>query len=267
MRETLGDVMQEQAVTVEQLQLVIRVLLLLWPIQPKGTRAAAASGAETSAAGAARGAETAACTAAAASGAASAANGAASASHCSDCDILASAEVLPHFSKASCASNLLLLASLLQQASAKVKQQLMQQQDGMLLLQLLYHVLQDDWDLMAEQPLKMQTDVDGMFERFASPDTPICLQEAYDKGASSLVPVRLLELVLMVLQSLVFVADSERIDEVSKLHAGLGLEFSVGKCFRVARCHARHWCAGEVGHMVCCCRALTKALWCPGQSL
>jgi hypothetical protein len=124
---------------------------------------------------------------------------------------------------------LLLLASLLQQASAMVKQQLMQQQEGMLLLQLLYHVLQDGWDLMAGHPVKLQTDVEGLYKKMSAPGPLVSLQEAYDKGASSLVPVGVLELVLMVLQSLVFVADSRRTDITPMRHVNLGLELSDGE--------------------------------------
>jgi head-tail adaptor len=128
-------------------------------------------------------------------------------------------------------NTLLLLASLLQQSSVEVKQQLMEQQDGTLLLQLLYHVLRDQRDLMAEQPVRYQTQLFNVLETMKKKGIRNVIEVGCEQGVLSLAPLSLLGLVLMVLQSLLFhVANPWDLDVTWAVDATIGLEMRDGKC-------------------------------------
>ena len=300
------QVMAEHAVTLPQLQLVINMLLLLWP---KGTAAApavaAAGGAaaapgaatQTAAAGTGRAADaetgadnvqgaeegstgckggnggaaaageangTASAAAASAAGpktdmphqAAAGALGdgqgaaappdagavdaaatggtaappAAAAAAAGSSKIAPSAEGLPQFaSKESCTGTLLLLAAMLQQAPVGAKQQLMREEEGNLLLQLLYRVLQDQRDYMAERPVKVQTFLEGVLETVINRGMPNFLEAAFGGVFSHATPVSVLDLVLMVLQSLLFVGDPWEVDALIGREQLMGMDMWDGE--------------------------------------
>ena len=266
-------VVPEEMVTLEQLQLIIHVLLLLWPRCYTGAAASAASTAAAAATGAggnrmasagvasgtanitARAAAdrgstggagtsahlpqpAAAATAAAASRPAAAGNvnggksapQAAAAAGGGSSRLPVPAECLPEFgSEESVTFMLLLLAALLQQAPAEINQQLMQEQEGNLLLQLLHRVLMDQQALPALTTVKIQMHLEGVLENIVSEGKHNLLEAACSGLFAHAFPVRLLELVLLVLQSLLFVGDPwEAVTLQGREHL-LGMHIGAGK--------------------------------------
>ena len=234
------EVVPEEVVTLEQLQLMINMMLLLWPRDLTGASAATAAVTAKSAAARATGAggsigasaevqsgtgvtagtaadsgstggagtsaqmpQPAAATATTtAAGAAKGGNGPPQAAPA------VPADGLPQFVyEGSCTGMLLLLAALLQQAPGETKQQLMQQEEGGLLLQLLYRVLQDQQDAMALNAVQVQPYLQGVLDGIIHNGMHNLLEAAAGGLLSHASPVSLLELVLLVLQSLLFVGD------------------------------------------------------------
>ena len=155
---------------------------------------------------------------------------AAAAPHCRNNRIAPSAEGLPQFaSKESCISALLLLAAMLQQAPVVAKQQLMREEEGNLLLQPLYRVLQDQQDLMALNSVKMQTCLEGVLETVATRGLHRLAEAASGGAFSHAAPVSLLDLVLLVLQSLLFVGDPWEVDALKEGEQLLGMDMGDGE--------------------------------------
>jgi hypothetical protein len=167
---------QSEGVSVAELQLVVNMLLLLWP-QMRSSDAGGRQGGGKGAAAAAAAA--------------------------------AAAETQPDLPKLSlelqCWDGLLLLAALLQQAPAQAKQQLMKDH-GTLLLQLLYHVLLDH-EAMGKRKMDtarvLQT-VENLGEILKKVDGSWDWQNC---GSMTAEPMSVVQLVLMVVQSLIFVVD------------------------------------------------------------
>ena len=225
----------EQEVTLQQLQLVINMLLLLWPKGTAAGPAIAAAGEAASVASAAAAGEgympQQAAAAAVGDGQwGTAAFRAAAAAAASSSKITPSAEGLPHFaSKESCTGTLLLLAAMLQQAPVEAKQQLMKEEEGNLLLQLLYWALQDQRDFMSERPVQVQTFLEGVLETVITRGMANLLEAAFAGVFSHATLVSLLDLVLMVLQSLLFVGDPWEVDALMGREQLLGMNMWNGK--------------------------------------
>ena len=288
------EVRAEHVVTVQQLQLVVNMLLLLWPKGAAAATAGAAAGAEGAAEGAAatqsatgaaavgtgraadaeavpskvqereegstgfRGENERAAAAAGEAAGTAAAAAAGSLEHRSQeaaagavgdgqgtpapqpavagkaarasTNITPSAGRSPELSsKPACTTTLLLLASMLQQAPAEAKQQLMKAEEGNLLLQLLYRVSQDQHGLMALNNVKVKASLEGVLETVVTRGLPNLVEAASDGVVSQAHPVSLLDLMLMVLQSLLFVGDPWEVDPLQGREQLLGMDMSDGK--------------------------------------
>ena len=196
--ETAGE--QARGVSVTQLRLMVNVLLLLWPCQKSpGERG---------------------------SGAVAAALGKEVAQ-----------KLMQRFLEAHCWSWLLLLAALLQQAPAEAKQQLMKEY-GTLLLQLLYRVLLDHEDMGGEdvEKAQLQLTIDDLGDVLEGVDGVWDPQERVCNVPWNAAPMTVVQLVLMVLQGLVFVADGGTLlDAGDVLDTGMAMVLREGKpCFECA---------------------------------
>jgi hypothetical protein len=136
---------------------------------------------------------------------------------------------VPRFSlEEQCWDGLLVLTALLQQAPVKAKQQLMKDH-GTLLLQLLYHVLLDH-EAMGKRRMdtaQVLLTVDNLGEILKKVDGS---WERQNSGLVTAERMSVVQLVLMVAQSLLFVVDSGlEHQEGTLLEDGVGIVVRGGK--------------------------------------
>ena len=138
-------------------------------------------------------------------------------------------KLLQCFLEEHCWSWLLLLAAMLQQAPAEAKQQLMKEH-GTLLLQLLYRVLLDHEAMGGRdgERAQLHLTVDDLGDIVKGVEGALnSEEECVCKESLASAPMSVVQLVLMVLQGLMFVADGGM-----KLEAGDVLEKGMGMVVR-----------------------------------
>jgi hypothetical protein len=189
-------------VSIIQLRLVVNMLLLLWP-QMRSQGADGCQGSGRGAAAAAQGEK-----------------------------LQQSPTEVSKFSlEEQCWDGLLILAALLQQAPAEAKQQLMKDH-GTLLLQLLYHVLLDH-EAMGKRGLdtaQVLLTVDNLGEVVREVDGSWGQEDRICTVPWTAEPMSVVQLVLMVVQSLVFVVDPGLEHQAGTvLENGLGIALRGGE--------------------------------------
>ena len=244
----LGDGL---APTISQLHLVLNMLLLIWPskkteegreqVVAAGAAATAAAGPEaeaTAGAGAHIPADQANKTSAGQRGGGVGIKETVAAAAVADSETTQGldgklGELLQYEYGAPCWGWLLLLVALLQQAPPEAKQQLMQQEAGEQLLQLLYRVLLDEHDM--EEAVKEEAMVvlwDGSLEDILDqfvPEGVLTAQQISCPAHIGAVRVSVVQLVLMVLQSLLLVVDPWQVVLEHGLDFGAAMEMREGK--------------------------------------
>ena len=144
---------------------------------------------------------------------------------------LVAQKLLQCFLEEHCWSWLLLLAAMLQQAPAEAKQQLMKEH-GTLLLQLLYRVLLDHEAMGGRDVEKAQLmlTVNDLGDILKGVEGTWNSQESSGNVSWNAAPMSIVQLVLMVLQGLVFVADGGmKLAAEDMLGKGMGIVIKEGE--------------------------------------